>query len=172
MKSLAASGSIYRIGAEHANRLRPWYRQTRILGWAITVPFLGLLLWVHATEGLSTNQKTGFSALIGVAVVLLNLSFAKWRFRRFFPDAQRLPRNKNFFAVQAEHPFYRSYMVPMLAQAGFVDALILWGVWGRPGTSIEEIVLLAFALAYSAYFLIIAAYRFKDWSRERTAAPD
>jgi hypothetical protein len=172
VKGLSASGPSFRIGPEQRSQLRPWYRQSSMLGWVVMIPWLALFLWINASERFSPDQKIWLTVGLWICAVALVLSLARWQFRRFFPDARKLPGRKNFFAVQAKHPFYRTYMGLMLAGAGLLDALVLWGLWLEPEIAVEDIVVLICALGASAYLLTIAAYQFRNRAGTRKGAPD
>jgi hypothetical protein len=172
LKGLSASGPSFRISAEKASQLRPWYRQSRMFAWAIMIPWLALFLWVNASARFSSEQKIWLTSIIWISAVGLVLFLAKWQFRRFFPDAQRLPRRKGFLATQAEHPVYRAHMIPLLLGSLLLDALVIWGVWLKPEIAVGDIVLLICAMAASAYLLTIAAYQFRSRAPKRTGAPD
>jgi hypothetical protein len=171
VKGLSASGPGFRISAEEASQLRPWYRQSRMLAWAIMIPWLALFLWVNASARFSSEQKIWLTLVIWIPAVGLVLFVAKWQFRRFFPDAQRLPAKKGFLATQAEHPGYRALMIPLLIGSLLLDALVIWGVWITPEIAVGDIVVLVCALGASAYLLSIAVIQFRSRTR-RTNAPD
>jgi hypothetical protein len=172
VKGLSASGPSFRIRAEHASQLRPWYRQTHMLAWAIMIPWLVLFFWVNASERFSPDQKTWLTVVLWISAVGLVLLVGKWQFRRFFPDAQRLPGRKNFLATQAEHPVYRAHMIPLLIGSLLLDALVIWGVSLKPEIAVGDIVVLVCALGASAYLFSIAVYQLTSRTRNRTGAPD